>query len=272
MALLSHFLHDCSKSSKFYCLFQGQAMVFPFPKVPAAHALKVSSPLPIEQLTESMLALSDMAVMLTQGFDHISYCSNSVYNLLGLDSDVIMSSGWALLFQHIHPQDRELLVKKVFPAIRVCAKKSSPEDRKLVTFSYTLRMRHANGHYLLMALENQPIKWPQEKWPNSYMSVLKNITAFGDTHKMVLTVNHYRTDQRPETTYRREFEFRWKPFTVREVEVMRLVTAGLTSKQIAERLHISPETVRNHRKSLLSKSACASSSELVSFASRHGML
>ena len=39
----------------------------------------------------------------------------------------------------------------------------------------------------------------------------------------------------------------------RELEVLRLVAAGLTSKQIARKLNISPRTVSKHRENMMRK-------------------
>lgn len=41
--------------------------------------------------------------------------------------------------------------------------------------------------------------------------------------------------------------------TEREVEIMRLIVAGMTSKQIARALHISLHTVKNHVDTVLKK-------------------
>jgi DNA-binding CsgD family transcriptional regulator len=247
-------------------------MLFPLQKSSFISIDAVASSFPVERITESMLALSDMAVILSQGSNHISYCSKSILNILGLYSESVTSAGWSYLSQHIHPQDFELLNKKLLPALQAYLKKYRGNDRDSLTFGYTLRMRHAQGHYLLMAIENQPLEWQGKRWPDAYMSVVKNITPYGDNRKMTLTIKLCKPGMRPQTIHTREFDFRWRPFTLREVEILRLVAAGLTSKQIGDRLHISPETIRNHRKRLLSKSGCGSTSELTSYAGSQGIL
>lgn len=42
--------------------------------------------------------------------------------------------------------------------------------------------------------------------------------------------------------------------TKRELEVLKALAAGLSTKQIAEKLFISPHTVQTHHKNMLSKS------------------
>ena len=59
--------------------------------------------------------------------------------------------------------------------------------------------------------------------------------------------------------------------TDRESDVLRLVVDGLTSRQIATRLVISPRTVENHVQSLLRKLRVANRATLVRYAIEHGL-
>ncbi len=54
--------------------------------------------------------------------------------------------------------------------------------------------------------------------------------------------------------------------SAREVEVLRYIAEGLTNEEIAEKLHISPATVRTHRSNLISKTGCKNSASLVMWA------
>ena len=60
--------------------------------------------------------------------------------------------------------------------------------------------------------------------------------------------------------------------TARELDVLRLVAAGLTNKAIAQRLAISEHTVKFHMRTLLAKLQAASRTEAVSVAVRRGLL
>jgi PAS domain S-box-containing protein len=55
----------------------------------------------------------------------------------------------------------------------------------------------------------------------------------------------------------------------RELEVLRLMTEGLNTSATAERLHVSPATVRNHAQNILGKLGVHSRLEAVAFAARH---
>jgi DNA-binding CsgD family transcriptional regulator len=51
--------------------------------------------------------------------------------------------------------------------------------------------------------------------------------------------------------------------TDREKEILAFIANGFSTKQIADRLHISPNTVANHRKNMLAKTRAKNSTELV---------
>jgi DNA-binding CsgD family transcriptional regulator len=58
--------------------------------------------------------------------------------------------------------------------------------------------------------------------------------------------------------------------TVREADVLALVTEGLTNRELAARLHLSPRTVEKHVASLLTKTGCRRRAQLAGYAARLG--
>ena len=64
----------------------------------------------------------------------------------------------------------------------------------------------------------------------------------------------------------------YNTLTPREQQVMRLIAEGRSTKQIAERLFISPKTVENHRSNIMGKLELHSTMELVRYAARLGLI
>ena len=60
--------------------------------------------------------------------------------------------------------------------------------------------------------------------------------------------------------------------TSREEEVLRLVVAGKTAKQIADVLFISPRTVENYKNTLLKKLNLSRTSDLIKYAIKHKLV
>ena len=60
--------------------------------------------------------------------------------------------------------------------------------------------------------------------------------------------------------------------TPREQEIMRLLAEGLSAKEIAEKLFISPKTVENHRSNIMKKLGLHSTMELIRYAAKLGLI
>ncbi len=60
--------------------------------------------------------------------------------------------------------------------------------------------------------------------------------------------------------------------TPREQEVMRHLAEGLSTREVAEKLFISPKTVENHRANIMSKLDLHSTLELVRYAAKLGLI
>lgn len=84
-----------------------------------------------------------------------------------------------------------------------------------------------------------------------------------DAVEAVLTAAGHRTPRRREGP---------AGLTLREIEVLRLVSRGLTSKEIAARLVISPKTARNHIEHIYTKIGASSRVTASLFAVQHGLL
>lgn len=59
--------------------------------------------------------------------------------------------------------------------------------------------------------------------------------------------------------------------TFREVEIIALIREGLSNERIADRIHLSIETVKTHRKNIHFKLGITKATDLVRFAIEHGL-
>lgn len=60
--------------------------------------------------------------------------------------------------------------------------------------------------------------------------------------------------------------------TNREIEVLQQIFLGLTTQEIADKLNISPKTVKSHRSNLLGKTDCKNAPGLILYALKHNIV
>jgi len=63
-----------------------------------------------------------------------------------------------------------------------------------------------------------------------------------------------------------------QPLTPRQLEVLRLITRGLSNPEIARQLHIGDETVKSHLTVLLRKLGVRSRAQAAAYAVRNGLV
>jgi DNA-binding CsgD family transcriptional regulator len=85
----------------------------------------------------------------------------------------------------------------------------------------------------------------------------------GPSVEAVLAAAGHRLARRPDGPAR---------LTEREVDVLRLLARGFSSKQIAARLVIAPKTARNHTEHIYAKIGTSNRAGASLFAVRHGLL
>jgi len=81
-------------------------------------------------------------------------------------------------------------------------------------------------------------------------------------------MNEYARSNPPSSEHK---DTPFSGLTVRELQVLRELTADITNREIADRLYISENTVRNHMHSILEKMGVTNRREAVHLARRHGI-
>ncbi|MEQ9007853.1 MAG: LuxR C-terminal-related transcriptional regulator, partial [Ekhidna sp.] len=82
---------------------------------------------------------------------------------------------------------------------------------------------------------------------------------------------HSLKDQEFRLIYQKTIDDSSVNLTLREKEVVIMLTDGKTSRQIGLELHISPNTVNRHKQNIMDKLGFDSTAELVKYAVLHGI-
>jgi DNA-binding CsgD family transcriptional regulator len=195
------------------------------------------------------------------------YVSENVTTVSGFDIDKIYSGGIEYLSEFYHPDDVEK-----FPFIfRALADKISRlrADEILkckLSYDYRVRFLNDNGNYNRILQDNIPLVVDDQRNIVYGVIVITNISLFKKTDSINYKVVSYTNEDQPLTILEGVVgKDTIEKISGREKEVIRLTANGLTEKEIADKLSISIQTVKSHRKNLIRRTGVKNSAELIKY-------
>ncbi|MGG5210152.1 response regulator transcription factor [Chryseobacterium sp. MIQD13] len=184
----------------------------------------------------------------TRAFDYVS--DNPLF-LCGKSSEEVKELGYAFYFQNVKPEDVELLIKineagfEFYEGIPV-------QERKLYSISYDFYLLNGKKDMILVNHKLTPMFLTEEGqiWKALCIVSLSNSTSAGN-----IVISREGSDELwkydPEISkWERDEKIK---LSQREYEILSLYASGLTINEIAEKLFISADTVKFHRKKLFEK-------------------
>jgi DNA-binding CsgD family transcriptional regulator len=206
------------------------------------------------------------------------YVDEACFDLLGYTANYFLETGLEGYIGKWHPADFEIINTKIFPDTMAFLKTLSAEHYNDYIFSYNYRMKNPRGQYVTVLQRFSYIPGFDSENPSGVIGVVFDITHFKNDISIINTIEkvEYDNGRVNELVFKKvhpiyEIE-RTQFLSKRELEILKFISKGLSSKQIADRMSLSINTVNNHRKNMLAKMRCKSSSELMNYAVKRGLL
>ena len=207
------------------------------------------------------------------------YVDKSCFDLTGYSSSYFLETGLESFLSTWHPVDFEIMNKKIIPENFEFLKTLPAYKYGSIVFSYNYRTKNAEGNYntVLQRFSYVPSNVPGV--PFGIIGVVFDISHFKNDLSIVHTIEESVVMDNAvvnKLIYKKVYpvyEINSTQFiSKRELDILKYMAGGLSSKQIADRLSLSTNTVNNHRKNMLKKMNCKSSPELLNYVSKHGIL
>ena len=132
---------------------------------------------------------------------------------------------------------------------------------------------YSNMDYIIAALQAGAVGYlVKDSTPDILLDALNAVSQghYYFDHTVQAEIVQFLLEQRP--AWRAISEENYDKLTPREQEVMRLVAQGLSTKEIAAKLFISPKTVENHRTKIMEKLGFDNVVDLVKYAAKLGII
>ncbi|HMC01680.1 MAG TPA: helix-turn-helix transcriptional regulator [Flavobacteriaceae bacterium] len=192
------------------------------------------------------------------------YISKNMHACLGIDQKELKEKGMQFFWSKTHPDDLQLWLEALTALMNFTMKEIPFKERHKMSYTWNYRLKHAKDNYVNIIQNTTPLEFDTEGKPviglahytvlNANMNL--NICA---SAKMLNENNEY------ETKYFNNFSQKLLPdgLTIRERDIIRLLILGKSSRQIANNLNISFNTVNTHRRNILKKLKIKTTGELV---------
>jgi DNA-binding CsgD family transcriptional regulator len=192
------------------------------------------------------------------------FISKNMTTCIGLDKDTLLNEGMRNFWNRIHPEDIELWLKALNDLMVFTLEEIPIEKRKRMSYTWNYRLKNASDTYVNIIQNTTPLEFDEEMKP---IIGLAHYTVLDSKIKMPITATAklLNNNNEYETMYFNNFSqnLLTNSLSNRERDVIRLLTINKSSKEIAEDLNISPNTVDTHRRNILKKLNISSTGELV---------
>lgn len=203
----------------------------------------------------------------------IVYMHPSVEEMLGISAEGITIMD---LSHRIHPEDVVHFLQCEKMASTFLFQRIPVEKIPLYKVSYCFRIKDKEGQFKLFLHQALAISVDAQGGIGKVIGVHTDISHFvsindqrisfiglqGEPSYLGLPVEEGEWDLNPED----------KPFSKREMEIIRLLADGFSAHEVADKLYLSYHTIRTHRQNILKRLECRNTVQLIAKCIRNGYI
>jgi DNA-binding CsgD family transcriptional regulator len=189
--------------------------------------------------------------------------------IIGLDMDSVMKQGPQALFAIMHPKDVPTVIDTLSKGFEFLLQLPA-EEKKEFKIIYDYRLKSKTGNYVRFIQQLLPLE----------------LDAKGNIWLMLMLNDIVPDREESAPPQRKVMNLKSGKLYVfndmnsnsrsilskREVEILGLLSKGMASKQVADELFLSVNTVNNHRRNILEKTNTENTAEAIRYAISLGLM
>ena len=202
------------------------------------------------------------------------YVSKNFSFCTGLNIEQMKREGMTFWWGRMEPSEMKIWLESLNDLMAFTLEHVDIADRKRVSYTWNYKIKIENGEYKNLVQHTTPMYLDEEGKPIIGMA---HYTILPDMANMPIQATAKILNEKfeYETIYQKTYGQKLllsENITNRERDVLRLISYGNKTNEIAEKLFISEHTVTAHRKNILKKSNCNNTTELVAMCIRQGLI
>lgn len=205
------------------------------------------------------------------------FMHKNVEQATGYSANYYMEGGLDFYLSNWDKEDFDIYNKQIFPESLKFSSEYPFEKNRHLVFSRNNRLKTRDGDSANLLQRFCFIIDPLIKNPVGVIGSVTDITHFKRDNLITQTIEEIDSDN-PGSPKKLLFKKTYfldegkAALTKKELEVLRWICEGLSSKQIAYKMQVSIFTIHNHRKNMLQKTECKNAAELLHYAINRGFL
>lgn len=214
----------------------------------------------LDKLGNSAISIFDMNKK-----DHV-YISKNYASIFGYNLQEVEKEGWEIFDKDYHPEDLYHLMEAgiYFIKMGLALPAETIKDYKLI---YDYRRKNKQGQYIRV-IEQQNVL---ELDKNNNIWLALSILDISPDKDISIPFRCRLINSKTAELFHFPPEEELPKLSSREIEILGLIAKGLISKQIADKLYISVNTVNTHRQRIIEKLNVSNTAEAIQYASRLGL-
>ena len=192
------------------------------------------------------------------------FVSKNIEACIGINKHVLEEKGMRYLWSLMHPDDIDKWLQALDGLMKFTLAEIPEEDRSLMSYTWNYRLKNHEGKYVNVIQNTTPLEFDETNKPIiglAHYTVLDSEISL----EVCASAKRLNANNEYETVYFNTYSQKLlsEGISNRERDIIRLLVLNKTSKEIADSLSISPNTVDTHRRNILKKLNISSTGELI---------
>jgi DNA-binding CsgD family transcriptional regulator len=230
-----------------------------------------------EMLSSNLLTSPPLLYLIDYTKSSYLVMTDATKAITSYDPRDFLDGGIPQLIDIFQPDDFKVYNTLVFPANIAFLQQHKDQPSDKFVFSYNFRVKAKNGQFVTVLQRGSYITSPNTGLPLFSLGYVIDISAFKRDRLIYHTIEEIDNDSSFIVKNRLVENFFYpyeedKILSRREKCILTMMADGLSSKQIAGKLHISENTIANHRKNMLRKTSTGNVAQLIAYACKSGII
>lgn len=201
------------------------------------------------------------------------YISPNTPSIIGYSLNEISKIGPMGIMELFHPLDANIITTKFFVEGHEFIKKIKDLDISKIKISYSYRLLQKDGSYKVLLQQFSHLMLDEELNPLVIMGTNSDLSDIHTKPELFCRIHQLNAKGKWDKVYERIYSLvditEEYNLTPKELEIIKFVHKGLSSKEIANLTQRSEETIKSQRKSILAKTNCQTMTDVIVLAVRN---